>query len=355
MKTAIVRTPMNRDLLDRFYQGKCTPEEVAAVLAWFKKKKPGKRQDQQMLALWQESEQGFSDAAQEQDAQRRWTDLQQLLKNRPETESSEAVVRSLHRPVWKQVLQIAAVFAVLLGAAGVWVYKTSQIAEVTTQLMTAVAKPGMKKTIHLEDGSTIYLNAGSSVTYPVHFAADRRDITLEGEAFFEVAKDKSRPFTVRSGSIATQALGTSFNIHYHPEDATVSVALATGKVRIDQHSINKEAHQLATLTPGQQLVYDHKARKHQIEAFSAREVLGWKDGVLNFKKASLQQVIGKLENWYGVKIEVVPGHQTKMKEWNYTGEYENQSLDEVLEGIGFVKNFSYEEVNGKVRIKFNQS
>jgi transmembrane sensor len=81
--------------------------------------------------------------------------------------------------------------------------------------------------------------------------------------------------------------------------------------------------------------------------------LSWREGILYFKQANLAQVVSKLENWYGVTIELtgkIPGRE---KEWHYTGSYQNQSLDNVLEGIAFVKKFSYEKKGNTVKIKFN--
>jgi ferric-dicitrate binding protein FerR (iron transport regulator) len=197
----------------------------------------------------------------------------------------------------------------------------------------------------------ITLNSGSKVSFRKGLASDKREIVLQGEAFFEVAKDSLRPFIVHTGSISTQALGTSFNINYNLCDTAITVALATGVVKIDKHEPGQQ-RQIARLAPGQQLSYNKVTQQHEVAPFDSDEVLGWKHGVLSFRQASMKQTIRKLEIWYGVAIEVdtsgMPGEA-----WNYTGEYDNESLNKVLEGIGFVKDFTYKRTEDKVRIDFN--
>jgi ferric-dicitrate binding protein FerR (iron transport regulator) len=218
---------------------------------------------------------------------------------------------------------------------------------------TIEAAPGVKKTIQLPDGSRIKLNAGSRVSFQESFAAKTREITLQGEAFFEVAKDSRRPFIVHTGSLSTQALGTSFNIDYSLHDSTITVALATGVVQVEKKDQSQQ-RQLSRLAPGQQLSYNKATKQYTIASFNRREVLAWKEGVLYFKKADLDQVVRELERWYGVDIEVETDSKQDLA-WNYTGEYNQETLEKVLQGIGFVKGFTYTRSGDHVKIMFNES
>ncbi|MHC2990627.1 hypothetical protein OB13_03165, partial [Pontibacter sp. HJ8] len=156
-----------------------------------------------------------------------------------------------------------------------------------------------------------------------------------------------------TGRISTQALGTSFNIDYNLHDSTITVALATGVVEVEKKDQGRQ-RQLSRLTPGQQLSYDKVSQQYAVSSFDRREVLAWKEGVLYFKKADMNQVVRELELWYGVDIEIDTAGKQDLA-WNYTGEYNQETLEKVLQGIGFVKGFTYTRDGGRVKIMFNQS
>ncbi|RNI26760.1 FecR family protein [Rufibacter latericius] len=344
---------MDQNLLDRFYKGACSPEEVKTVLEWFKTQRPTPAQDLHLQELWTQAEKHQTQPEYAHDADKTWRRLEAIIQEQAQNAQPETKVLPLHSSAWSTWARVAA--GILLPLGLIWFVASQyfQKASVEGKLMAVQTAPGERKTIQLEDGSSIVLRPGSKVTYLVPFAEGRRDISLEGEAFFQVAKDKNRPFVVKSGAIYTQALGTSFNIRYEPKDTAISVALATGLVKIG--SVEKrDAAPLANLVPGQQLVFNRKNRKHAVSTYETREVLGWKDGVLYFKKANLQEVVAKLENWYGVDVEVKGAQPSSSETWSYTGEYRQQSLPQVLEGIGFVKNFTYEINQKQVQINFKR-
>ncbi|WP_207433904.1 FecR family protein [Sabulibacter ruber] len=344
---------MNQDLINRFYKGECTPEEVKAVLEWFKNQEPTPAQERQLQELWHQAGEQKTDSTFSHDSDKIWRNIEASIKQSSLSTEQEAVVVPMRGEArWGKWARVAA--AILLPLGLVWFVASQylQNKSVGGPLVAVQAAPGNQKTIQLEDGSSIVLRPGSKVSYPVPFSGDRRDITLEGEAFFQVAKDKARPFVVKSGAIYTQALGTSFNIRYLPNDTAVSVALATGIVKISKAQQEGE-ETLAELVPGQQLVFNRKNQQHAVGSFENREVLGWKDGVLFFKKASLEEVVTGLENWYGVEIEVKGADSKDLGDWSYTGEYVRQPLSQVLEGIGFVKDFSYTLDDKQVQITFN--
>jgi transmembrane sensor len=129
------------------------------------------------------------------------------------------------------------------------------------------------------------------------------------------------------------------------------VALATGAVKIKRQT-KTGSRQLARLQPGQQLVYDRKDQGYTVSAYDSLEVLAWRTGVLYFKKATLSQVVEKLENWYGVDLELQGQVSGKDNQWLYTGSYDNQRLEDVLEGISFVKGFTYQKKGNKMILRF---
>jgi len=196
----------------------------------------------------------------------------------------------------------------------------------------------------LPDGSAIYLNSGSTLKIPKKFAADKRTVFLEGEAFFEVTEDKSRPFTIYSGSLSTTALGTSFNVRAYPEEEKLSVALVTGKVKV----VNAEIDTFQILIPNEQIIFNTKEQEFKKQAFDIELITGWQKGLLIFQDSDFDEVVEKLERWYGVSFDI---QKYPIYQKEYRGKFDNQSLDEVLQVMSFTSGFTYEINDKNVIIK----
>jgi len=157
---------------------------------------------------------------------------------------------------------------------------------------------GQRAKITLSDSSVVYLGAGSRLKYPERFSAGKREISLYGEAFFEVTKNPQKPFIIHTGTVRTQVLGTSFKIiafNHKP----LSVEVATGKVRVDRVRGSK-VQSLAILTPGQKVVcFEGKASTQDV---AITDVTGFKNSQLAFHNSSLLEICETLERWYNVKI-----------------------------------------------------
>lgn len=320
------------------------------MLKWFQDNNLNPEKEQELQALWQEAGE-VPAAEQAHNSERIFSRIKAQIQEPQQPEQDADAATRFLQPQQSHFWLKAA--AVLLPLCLIWaiIQFASQDKAAAAVYVSVSAAPGVKKKINLPDGSVITLNAGSQVSFRENFAADKREIVLRGEAFFEVAKDSLRPFIVHTGNISTQALGTSFNINYNLYDTAITVALATGVVRVDRQG-EHEQRQVAQLVPGQQLAYSRVSQHHAVAPFDRKEVLGWQRGILYFKQANMDQIIRKLENWYGVDIKV-DARGTHGGAWNYTGEYENETLDKVLEGIGFVKGFTYRQTGKKVRIVFN--
>lgn len=193
---------------------------------------------------------------------------------------------------------------------------------------------GSKSTLRLQDGTVVYLNAETTLKIPKQFAPNKRIVYLTGEAFFDVAEDKTRPFTIYSGSLSTTALGTSFNVRAYPEEQKLSVALVTGKVEVDNFEIDTSE----ILIPNEQLVYNVQEQESIKQHFDTELVTGWHKGLLIFQNSDFNDVVEKLERWYGVSFEIqkLPTYQKE-----YRGRFNNQSLEEVLQVMSFTSGFSY--------------
>jgi ferric-dicitrate binding protein FerR (iron transport regulator) len=202
---------------------------------------------------------------------------------------------------------------------------------------------GQKSTIILSDGSKVVLNSLSAISYPKYFTDSTRNIELEGEAFFEVFKDKNRPFTVSTGGTKTQALGTSFNIN--SRSSLHKISLVTGKVLV-----NTDDDDAFILAPGEALEVDTNNGLAIKGSFDIEKEISWKDGKLYFNDAQPQEVIGTLELWYDVKFNFVNKQMTNKR---YTGQFENASLSHVLKSMSFALDFDYALEEKNVTIIIN--
>jgi ferric-dicitrate binding protein FerR (iron transport regulator) len=165
----------------------------------------------------------------------------------------------------------------------------------------------------LPDGTKVWLNAASSITYPAAFAGNTRNITMSGEAYFEVAHDKTKPFTVDiNGEGAVEVLGTEFNINAYKDHGAINTTLVNGKVKAFGSAAGKQkATEALVLAPGQQAVlamgssissHDRKLSLRTMEEADMVQVLAWKNGIFDLTGASFQTLMKEVERWYDVDV-----------------------------------------------------
>jgi transmembrane sensor len=157
--------------------------------------------------------------------------------------------------------------------------------------------------ITLADGTKVWLNGGSKLTYPEKFRGDKREITLVGEAFLDVAHDAQKSFIVHTGAIRTQVLGTSFNVKAYPEDHVVKVDVLTGKVGVISASNNAKKSQTIFLTPAEEVVFntDNNLAVKKVMV-DVNALTAWRNGELVFKNMPLPEVLNTIEHRFNVKI-----------------------------------------------------
>lgn len=149
----------------------------------------------------------------------------------------------------------------------------------------------------LADGSKVWLNSASSITFPVAFTGNERKVAITGEAYFEVAKDASRKFIVTNGSLSTEVVGTHFNINGYGDETGSKVTLLEGSVRVSGQSI----HDSRLLKPGQQaqLKTDRLSVTNDV---NTDEVIAWKEGLFHFESADLTTILRQFARWYNIEI-----------------------------------------------------
>jgi transmembrane sensor len=205
--------------------------------------------------------------------------------------------------------------------------------------------PGVKSTLTLQDGSKVILNSGSSIRYVKNFESNKREIYLEGEGYFEVAKDSVRPFSVITKEVKTTALGTVFNITaYSHEDLKVS--LVEGKVAIDAVF---ESDSKIYLVPGEMVEVNSESGKLKKSAFDSEMVLAWTQKKIVFKRVKVSEAIRVLENWYGVKFIFLNKPKSDLMIF---GVFQDEMLENILQSLSYTARFEFEIEKDTVKIKF---
>ncbi len=176
--------------------------------------------------------------------------------------------------------------------------------------------------LQLSDGSTVWLNVGSSITYPSYFTGGTRSVQMTGEAYFDISHDASRPFLVQRGSTKVEVLGTQFNVNGYEDEAAIKVTLLQGAVEVQQAAGDK-----LKISPGQQAVVTAASDIRLKKEVDLEEVMAWKNGWFYFNRLSLPEIMRQLEKWYDVDVEY-EGSKTPKK---FSGMVNrNNNLSEVL-------------------------
>lgn len=204
-----------------------------------------------------------------------------------------------------------------------------------TELLEKSTPKGMKSTLTLGDGTTVKLNAESSLKFSRFFEGETRKVFLTGEAFFDVTENPAKPFIVVVNDIEAKVLGTSFNINSYEG---VEISLVTGKLKVS----NQEGNSFI-LKPNDRITYK-KTGEVVKDKFDPKEVVAWKNGTILFQEDDFQTILNKLERWYGVTFILKPGLSFKEK---FTGRFQDESLENVLKGMKISFNFKY-KIDGKI-------
>jgi transmembrane sensor len=178
----------------------------------------------------------------------------------------------------------------------------------------------------LSDGSRVWLNAGSSVTYPIAFIGSERKVTVNGEAYFEISHDKTKPFSVSKGGTIIQVLGTHFNVNAYDDEADIKVTLLEGSVKVSNDADSK------TIKPGEQAVAFAHSPFTINHSPDLEQTMAWKNGMFTFKRTDIKEIMRQIARWYDVEVNYGPGVAQQL----YNGDVSrNANLSEVLKVLEY--------------------
>lgn len=296
-----------RDLMTRLMDGAASDEDILRLLNWSRTSPENSRQILAIIGLEDMISSPF--APEDIDLERAKAAIRAKIRAKKRRRTGVFMARAAAALVLPLL-----VFSYWLGQKHV-ATKDTYVAQQTAQ-----APVGSRSSITLPDGSLVVLNSASRLTFPLEFKNGIREVTLEGEGYFEVHADRQHPFVVHSGDISVTATGTKFNVNTYTSNT--SVALLEGRVGVD------DGTNTTSLDPGQILLRSNG--EISVEEADIELLCGWKDGIISFRDDSMDYVLERLGQIYGVDFEI---KDPAVGEYLYHGTFSSKPLDQILSVI----------------------
>jgi len=339
----------NKQLLEKFFNGSCSPEQAEEVMDWLDTSEGQQYLDERLqneLEEWEED----SEKAEQKSVTPQPFDNDKL-------NSALLFQKIIHRLGWISLIpnrrffniyliQIAASLLVIATATLFFFYVESN----NNHTEAVIAEPviystssDQQKRITLRDGSVVRLNENSTLRLDHSYNAEERKVTLTGEAFFDVSHHPEKPFIVHSGQSVIEVLGTSFNVKLNFDQTEVGVAVAEGKVTLRLKEANPE--QGALLEKGHFASLNTKTREFSKDDYGIDNYLVWKNGRLVFDGMQMQMVCQQLGRLYDISCLF---SDSAIKDRKLTANFSNESMEKVLSVMGLSLNLTYELIGREI-------
>lgn len=342
---------MKSKLLAKYIANECTPEEQEMVSVWLAEDATHRQLLKEYKEIWDVSSE-FK-RTEDFDVELDWA----VLQSRMESEHNERTFK-VHKSknifsLYSNWSVFARVAAIVLIAVTIGVYTNqkyiNEVPEVKPILREISMSRGQRGSLTLSDGTKVLINSDSKITLPPVFKSDIREVYLEGEAFFEVAKNPNKPFVIHTRGAIVQVLGTSFAIKSFPEDEEVQMVVEEGVVsfRAEKQSIDEGV----ILTAGKVGHLDLEEKTIVTEdAKDLDAYLSWREGYLTFQNTSMKEVKKQLERKYDIEVSFT---SESINQLQLTAELKSRSLTYVLETISMSLGLKYKFDQDKVSFSLN--
>jgi len=269
------------------------------------------------------------------------------------------------------VLVIGVVFFVVRSSSSHTLISPNTSKEAEKSISQISTKNGSKTNLILPDGTKVWLNAGSSITYDSSYGKLIREVALSGEAFFDVVKNKEKPFIIHASKINIKVLGTQFNVRSYPTDNTTEASLIRGSIEV---TFRDKPDKKVILKPNEKIVVDNDRNSEDVSETFRRTVhekvheipgvdikkltyenktgtiieTSWVENKLIFQDEAFDEIARQLERWYGVSIIF---KNDRLKENRLTGSFKNETIRQALDALKFTASFNYAiDINNTVTI-----
>ncbi|WP_165042788.1 FecR family protein [Dysgonomonas sp. ZJ709] len=314
-------------LIVKYLTGEASCNDIITISDWLKSDDRNKLIFAQIKEYWQ------GDISSEYNINYEQTFETLLSQIKNETKSKSAVKKPISR-----YLQIASIAAAFIGIVYLAVFNNEKR---PVKYYSYISGNSVSE-FNLPDGTHISLNKNSVLTYTNSYGDKKRDITLEGEAFFEVIKDAESPFVVNLEGTNITVLGTTFTAKNRPEENLISAVLFEGSIRFESPNQN------VILTPSQQLIYNKENKSINVNPIDIESVGAWKQNLIRYKSRSFSEVAKMLEEYYNVKILI---NDQGLQAEQLTGAFDgNLDIDQILNIMRKNLRFKIDKENDKTYV-----
>jgi len=332
-----------------------------------------------MKRMWHAAEnpQQATNTEEQEEEKQHITRILNLAKT--ETDPSQELQQPQARSIKKYLYALSAVAAVLILAITAWLFTNNtnntagknDIASANSKKQELVAENGSRTRTILPDGSTVWLNAGSHISFNKDLSGKTREVNLDGEAYFDVVKNPQRPFIVHVSGYDIRVLGTAFNVKSYPKDKTVETTLLRGLVQVTKQGVKEQKPIM--LHPNEKLTVekfaaDNATKLPDINTPSAnQEINDYKITILNtpqhdeerietawlynrliFRGEDFTVLADKMERWYNVKIIF---DDERVQHLNFTGSFEQETVEQAFAALKAAKSFNYEMEGKEIHVR----
>ncbi|MFV0378075.1 MAG: FecR family protein [Mangrovibacterium sp.] len=326
---------MNEELLLKYILGQAENDEMRLVQEWISSSDENQNEFSRIRNIWI-----LSGLENEIDPVRKQVGIQQTLFKVKE-QNRRKRVKEL-RLVWGRYAALLLLAIVISGVSG---YFISGQKNMPNQGIEVIAAIGERSQVVLPDGSKVELNSGSTLRLEPSFGSKKRVVKLDGEAFFRIAHDASRPFVVKTSKLDVEVLGTVFNICSYSNEPGITTFLESGKVKI-----KTENGQQVLLKPLQTADFNKESGKIEVVDQGSDYLVDWTRGMLTMKEVTIESLSKKLERKFNVTICF---GDEEVKTHRYTGSIRDEQLDTILEALRFSSDLNYIKQEGQVTLYSN--
>lgn len=316
------------DLILAYLNGEATREEATCLLAWVRECPENRDYFMEFRDLWITTGHVLSPDHKKKEAFH--TFKTQILFRERAHKKKRFTLRCIK---W-----VAAVAVCLLGSVSFYLAQENRRTdslELPRYALNRISTEKNRHSIVLTDGTVVWLNTNSTLAYPDTFPPHKRIVELEGEAYFEVSRDESAPFYVKTKHMEIKVLGTCFDVQCYGNKRVSETVLLSGKVEVNLPVGNKQV----VLTPDQKISWNKKTKEYEVVEINAEAYAVWTQDKLILQDEELEHVFNKLSRWYGIEI-VYDGNLGRQSKYSLT--VRDEPKEKILNLLSQIAHFEYE-------------
>ncbi len=318
--------------ITRYFIGEASPEEKDLIKSWISESKENYIEFCSLRNIWEVANPTFDPAT--------INSLSAYKKVTKNIKSKQTIPLRKILYYWQRAAAIL-ILPLLILTVYFILADPSLLTEETTAYNEIRVPAGTSAKVTLPDSSVVWLNGGSSLTYPLNFTSSKREVKLNGEAFFDVISNPNNPFTVVAPDFRVVAIGTAFNVEAYNKSDIRAVTLSTGIINIEINT-----GQVIKLKPNERLVLNKFTNQYSVNHSDAEKWSSWKDGIMMFRDDELGYIFNRLNLIYSVDIQITDEYISR---YLYRATFKDESLNEILDLIKLSAPIEYKDYGRQVK------